>query len=45
MNSYLGLPLHVGDHFVGMLGLANHAGGFDEVRSRTSSHSRRRSAS
>ena len=30
MNSYLGLPLHIGDHFVGMLGLANHEGGFDE---------------
>ena len=30
MTSYLGLPLHIGDHFVGMLGLANHAGGFDE---------------
>jgi PAS domain S-box-containing protein len=29
MNSYLGLPLHIGDHFVGMLGLANHEGGFD----------------
>ena len=30
MHSYLGLPLHIGDHFVGMLGLANHEGGFDE---------------
>ena len=30
MRSYLGLPLHIGDHFVGMLGLANHEGGFDE---------------
>ncbi len=30
MRSYLGLPLHLGDSFVGMLGLANRPGGFDE---------------
>ena len=30
MNSYLGLPLHIGERLVGMLGLANHPGGFSE---------------
>ena len=30
MNSYLGLPLNIGDRFVGMLGLANHPNGFDD---------------
>lgn len=30
MNSYLGLPIHRGDRLVGMLGLANRPGGFDQ---------------
>ncbi len=30
MDSYLGVPLHVGDRLVGMLGLANQPGGYSE---------------
>ena len=31
LNSYMGMPLHLGTQFVGVLGLANHPGGFDEA--------------
>lgn len=30
MANFIGLPLHVGDRFVGMAGLANRPGGYDE---------------
>jgi GAF domain-containing protein len=30
MNSYLGLPLRSGKQVIGMVGLANRPGGFDE---------------
>lgn len=30
MDSFLGLPFNIGDKFVGMLGIANRPGGYDE---------------
>lgn len=30
LHSFLGLPLHAGDEFVGMIGIANRKGGFDQ---------------